>query len=311
VSVSRTELQDSVRKAFGDRLAPDAVTSWATIADMGLLMIAVPEAQGGLGLGNEALAALHYELGRALVPGPAIAQALVIDALAAAGEGSLLDAAMAGQKMTVAHFACDADVSSHVLFGGIDGITLVPAAAVAVTPRPTWDETRRLFTVETQDAGIAIAGRNAAQSLAGQLKARLCLMLAADALGGADAILALTIDYLKTRQQFDRPLAMFQALKHRVADMKTHLAAAEALLWSCAADPATTPVAMGALKAHATTVYRTIAEEALQLHGGIGLTTEHHCHRFLKRAFLNGALGGDADYHDEINGRAALKEVAR
>ena len=311
MSLSRAELQDSVQKAFASGLAPDADQSWTTIAEMGLLMITVPEALGGLGLGNEALGALHFELGRALVPGPAIAQALVIDALAAAHQPDLLDGAMAGQKMTVAHFACDADQASHLLFGGAAGIALVPADAVTMTPRPTWDETRRLFAVETQDGGIVIAQGNAAQALAEQLKTRLCLMLAADALGGATAILALTIDYLKTRTQFDRPLAMFQALKHRVADMKARLTAAEALFWSCATDPSTTLAAMGGLKAHATTVYRAIAEEALQLHGGIGLTTEHHCHLFLKRAFLNGALGGDADYLEEAAGRAALEEYAQ
>ncbi len=309
MSLSRAELQDSARKAFGAELAPDAEKSWATIAEMGLLMMAVPEDQGGLGLGNEALAAIHIELGRALVPGPAIAQMLVVDALAAAEQRELLEAAIAGQVMTVAHFACDADQASHILFGGEAGITLVPSEASIVTPRPTWDETRQLFTVETQDRGIVIAEGDAAKELAAKLKKRLCLMLAGDSLGGADALLGLTVEYLCTRQQFGRPLAMFQALKHRCADLKAKLAAAEALFWQRVSDPATTIEQFCALKVLATSVYRDIAEEAIQLHGGIGLTREHPCHLFMKRAMLNAAIGGDADYWEEIAGRRLLAEM--
>jgi alkylation response protein AidB-like acyl-CoA dehydrogenase len=307
MSLSRAELQDGARKALGEgAIAPDADKSWQQIADLGWLMLAVPEAQGGLGLGAEAIAAIHVELGRALVPGPAIAQMLVIEALAAAGQPDLLERAMAGEKMTVGHFACDADAASYILVGGESAIRLVPREAVQLVAHESWDETRRLFSVEGDAPGITIAEGDAARSLAEHLKKRLCLMLAADSLGGADAILALTTDYLGTRKQFDRPLAMFQALKHRVADMKVKLAAAEALLWSRAKDPHATLAQMGALKAHACRTFADIAEEAVQLHGGIGLTAEHHCHLFLKRAMLNAALGGDADYWEEIAGRDLL-----
>ncbi|HEX7874124.1 MAG TPA: acyl-CoA dehydrogenase family protein, partial [Sphingobium sp.] len=102
-------------------------------------------------------------------------------------------------------------------------------------------------------------------------------------------------------------LAMFQALKHRCADLKTIISAAEALLWTHAADghtaPLTQPVKAGALKAHAARVYHIVAEEAVQLHGGIGLTEEHQCHLFLKRATLNESLGGSADQWNEAAGR--------
>ena len=67
---------------------------------------------------------------------------------------------------------------------------------------------------------------------------------------------------------------------------------------------------LGALKAHCCAVYRTVAEEAVQLHGGIGLTSEYPCHVFLKRALLNCALGGDADYWQERAGRACLDASA-
>lgn len=321
MSLSRTELRDAARKAFEGGPAPEAGQSWATITEMGFLMMAVPEALGGLGLGTEATGVIHNELGRALVPGPTIAQMLVIEALVAAeglaGRDALLTLAMAGEVMTASlagpggDLTCvpDADRASHALVIGEARVTLASLAGAAITARDTWDKTRRLFDVAPTGGELVLADGAAAAALAERLQAQLLLALAADSLGGADAILGLTIDYLATRRQFDRPLALFQALKHRIADMKTWLAAAEALFWARAAAPAPSLAEIGALKAHATNVYRAITEDAVQLHGGIGLTMEHHCHLFLKRALLNGALGGDADHWEAAAGRKALAEA--
>ncbi len=314
MTMSREELRDSARKAFGeDGPMPDAGASWARLSEMGWFMMTVPEDRGGLGLGREALAVIHAELGRALVPGPAIAQMLAIEALSAAGgHDELLAEAMAGERITASldpganglTLTCvpDVDRASRVLVVARDRIAL--AEIGSATPRSTWDETRRLFDV-VPGAEIVLAEGAAAHALADQLDAQLLLALAADSLGAAEAVLALTIEYLKTRRQFDRPLALFQALKHRLADMQTWAVGADALLWSRANDQ-TTLTDMGALKAHVTRACLRIAEEAVQLHGGIGLTEEHPCHRFLKRIFLNAALGGDADHWDEQTGRAAL-----
>lgn len=307
MSMNRSELQDSARKAFGEAgLVPDADASWANLSDMGWFMMTVPEAQGGLGLGAEAAGVIHYELGRALVPGPTITQMLVIEALAATGQIELLERAIGGEVMTtdLCH-ALDADKASQILLVSDERIAVAPIASV--THRVSWDETRRLFEVTAGDETVLVSGTDA-QALADRLRATLLLALSADSLGGAEAALNMTIDYLKTRRQFDRPLAMFQALKHRVADLKIAHRAAEALLWNRATG---TPslAEMGALKAHCTTVYARIAEEAIQLHGGIGLTLEHPCHLFLKRAFLNCALGGDADHWEEVAGRAAMETI--
>ncbi len=314
MSMTRNELQDAAATAFGGGdLAPDATQSWTLIADMGWLMMAVPEDRGGLGLGREAGGVIHQALGRTLVAGPAIAQMLVIEALSVAGgQDDLLGRAMAGEVMSASlaeglSAVPDADRASHVLRVEAGRVALLPMAGLAITARATWDKTRRLFDVDAGDAaGIVLASGDAATALADRLSALRSIALAADCIGGADAALRLTIDYLETRRQFDRPLALFQALKHRVADMKTALVAAEALFWARAGDDAADAVTMGAMKAHAATVYRAIAEEAIQLHGGIGLTMEHPCHLFLKRATLNAVLGGDGDHWDEAAGRRML-----
>lgn len=305
MSMNRNELQDSARKAFGEAgLVPDADASWAGLSDMGWLMMTVPEAQGGLGMGAEAASVIHYELGRALVPGPAIAQMLVIEALAATGQDELLARAMGGEVMTtdLCH-ALDADKATQILLVSDERIAIAPLASF--THQVSWDETRRLFDVTTGSETILVSGTDA-KALGDRLRAQLLMTLSADSLGGAEAALAMTIDYLKTRRQFDRPLAMFQALKHRVADLKIAHSAAEALLWNRAVGTSSL-AEMGALKAHCTSVFARIAEEAIQLHGGIGLTLEHPCHLFLKRAFLNCALGGGADHWEELAGRAAME----
>ena len=322
MTMTRAELQDAARQAFGgDGLAPDVGKSWDLVAEMGWLTMTVPEAQGGLGLDREAAGVIHTEIGRALVPGPMIAQMLVIEALSAA-EGfperdDLLARAMAGEIMTASLSAgdrldCvpDADIASHVLVVATDHVALVPLDTATVTARDTWDKTRRLFDVTSSATGITLATGDAAAALADRLDGQLLFALAGDSLGGASAILDLTIEYLKVRHQFGRPLALFQALKHRVADMKTWLSAAEALFWARAVDPAASLIEIGALKAHATTLYRAIAEDAIQLHGGIGLTMEYHCHLFLKRATLNAVLGGDADHWEARAGRHALDAAA-
>ncbi len=305
MSLNRTELQDAARKAFGENgLAPDAATSWRNLTDLGWFMLTVPEHQGGLGMGPEALAIIHYELGRAIVPGPAIAHMLGVSAFAKTGRSDLLSRALAGE-LTSCNLcgALEADTASQLLFVSDDQISICPSPIS--TQVSIWDETRRLFDVRLGDSVDILASGADAKAIGESLRSELLLMIAADSLGGADAILNMTIDYLKTRRQFDRPLALFQALKHRVADLKIALSAAEALLWS-RADGTATLAEMGALKALATSTYKTIAEEAIQLHGGIGLTQEYPCHLFLKRAFLNSALGGDADHWEERAGRDAL-----
>lgn len=313
MSLLRSELQESARKAFGnDAPNGDAAACWTKLSDMGWFMICAPEASGGLGMGLEALGVIHGELGRVLAPGGAIAQMLVVEALAqadaAAGVGALLERAMAGEIMTttLCH-GIDADQASHVLLVEPGRIALAPTDTIM--PRTSWDSTRRLFDVAPADAAITLAQGGAAAALGDRLRAMLLVALAADSLGAADAVLAITIDYLKVRRQFDRPLALFQALKHRLADLKVGLATAEALFWSRCHDGESLP-RLGALKAHVATCALRVAEEAIQLHGGIGLTAEHPCHLFLKRILLNRAWGGDPDLWEEVAGRALLNAPA-
>jgi len=202
-----------------------------------------------------------------------------------------------------------ADTATYALLqsSSSDWLTLVDLRqeGVSVRYRETWDQTRRLFDLELQDtmidSGLMLARDDAAARLIARLNVARDFALACDSVGGASAILARTVDYLQTRQQFGRPLALFQALKHRCADLKMQNEAARALLLDSLQktddlllDDKALKVAGQAArrcKQLACTNYLSVCEESLQLHGGIGMTDEHECHLFLKRAMLNEQLG--------------------
>jgi alkylation response protein AidB-like acyl-CoA dehydrogenase len=339
--IERAELHDAAQKAFpADQLKPARDASWELIAEMGWLLLPLPEDAGGLGLGRDASAAIHFELGKVLSTAPLLPALLSVQALAAAealpDQAGWIERVCAGELVTLnlspgdvtltasgslwlsgtAPAVPDADMASHVLVfaKGIAALVPLDAETVTVAEHPLWDESRRLFDVTLSNHPIApelvVARGEASHDIATRLHGELQLALAADCLGGATAALDMTVEYLKTRKQFDRPLAMFQALKHRCADLKIQVAAAEALLWKRAVDEDASITDLGALKALASDVYRMVAEEAIQLHGGIGLTDEHHCHLFMKRAMLNLQLGGSLDLWRERAGRQALEAFA-
>lgn len=331
--ISLDELRDAATRAFPrDGLAPPRDAAWQMIAEMGWLMIELPEDQGGLGLGREASAAIHFELGRVLSSAPLIPALLGLRAIAASTtlanrEGWIerlcggeyvplhllpakLERTADGSLSGTVSGVFDADMASHVLVGTAGLYVLVPVDAPGVTlvERAVWDKSRRLFDLELSGfaPGLIVAEGAEATALHDRISPVAQLALAAESLGGANAAFEMTVEYLKMRKQFDRPLAMFQALKHRCADMKIALETAEALLWSRAADPAATITDMGAMKALANQVYLDVVEEAIQLHGGIGLTHEHQCHLFMKRAMLNAQLCGGTEHWQEAAGRQAL-----
>lgn len=332
--IDRQELLDSTAKAFpADALKPDRDAAWQLVTEMGWTMLSLSEEAGGLGLGRDAAAAIHYEHGKALGTAPLIPAMATAAAFGAATE--LADQAGWIERVTTGTFVTtnlragdltgdesglsgtlpavpDADMASHVMLANPGRAALVPldAPGVTVSERKLWDQSRRLFDVTLDhymiDPALVMATGDAAEVLTRRLKGDMILALAADSLGGATTLLGLTVDYLNTRKQFDRPLGMFQALQHRCADLKVLIGAAEALLWSRAAKPDISMAEIGGLKAHAAEVYRWVCEEAIQLHGGVGLTEEFYPHLFLKRATLNVQLGGDNDMWRELVGREAL-----
>ncbi|MEU9478686.1 acyl-CoA dehydrogenase family protein [Streptomyces sp. NPDC048191] len=309
--------------------APHDLALWKLLADgMGLAGLLVPEAQGGQGASHREVAVVLEELGRAVAPVPYLTSAVVAtEALLACGDEELLERLASGRTIGALavglHTAPGAAfqavrLENGALHGEVTGIAdavaadvlLVPADdgglyavtadAVTVTPQVSLDLTRPLATVRLAgasgrrlgEAGPAV--RRALRAAAG--------LLASEQLGVSEQALTETVRYLKERKQFNRPVGGFQALKHRLAQLwleVVNLRAAARASADALASGDDTDVSVAVAQAYAAPVAVHAAEEALQLHAGIGMTWEHPIHLHLKRAKADSIAYGTAGAHRE------------
>jgi alkylation response protein AidB-like acyl-CoA dehydrogenase len=163
--------------------------------------------------------------------------------------------------------------------------------------------TRQLCDLELAGAPARLVAEGTAAVRAGLLTG--AALLASEQLGLAERCLEITVDHLKTRHQFGRPIGSFQGLKHRLADLWVAITQARAVAryaagCVAAGDP-DTAVAVAVAQAHCSVVAVRAAEECVQMHGGIGFTWEHPAHLYLKRAKSSAIALGSPDRH-----RAAL-----
>ena len=349
MSFELTELQESARQVLsGETVSVPEDATWAQVAELGWLMVAVPEELGGLGMDAQGPVVLQTELGRKLSGAPYLSAILAIDAFCSSNHPereAWLERLMAGEFVAApladgtlkvsqadsgiavsgtATAVQSADKAAQLLVWDEQGryIALVDLEqnGVTVTARKSWDETRRLFDVAFEsvpvDEALLLAQGDAAAALARRLATLRDFGLAADAIGAADMLLEMTVEYLQTRRQFGRPLAMFQALKHRCADLKALVAGADALLQShmaqCVDDLGSQQAELKGegVKLLACDMFRRVAEESLQLHGGIGMADEHPCHLFLKRALLSEHLGRGLRHYENDLAAAFLNPAA-
>ncbi|MGW2489891.1 acyl-CoA dehydrogenase family protein [Streptomyces sp. NPDC001606] len=309
--------------------APHDLAAWKALADgMGLAGLLVPEALGGQGATHREAAVVLEELGRAVAPVPYLSSAVVAtEALLACGDEELLGQLAGGRTIGVLavglHTApgasfpavrregdalhgeltgvADAAVADVLLVPADDGgLYAVTADAVTVTPQVSLDLTRPLASVRLDGAPGRLVGdaepavRRALGAAAG--------LLASEQLGVADWALTETVRYLKERKQFNRPVGGFQALKHRLAQLwleVVNLRAAARAAADALATGTETDLHVALAQAYAAPVAVHATEEALQLHGGIGMTWEHPVHLYLKRAKADSIAYGTAGAHRE------------
>jgi alkylation response protein AidB-like acyl-CoA dehydrogenase len=124
----------------------------------------------------------------------------------------------------------------------------------------------------------------------------------AEGLGVMRTALAMTVDYMKTREQFGAKIGTFQALQHRAVDMfiRTELARGMSILANLSltnADPVERRSAVSAAKVELAICGRFVTQQAIQLHGGIGITDEHDIGLYFKRMLALNTLFGDEEYH--------------
>ena len=194
----------------------------------------------------------------------------------------------------------DAAIADVLLVPADDGgLYAVEADAVTISPQVSLDLTRPVATVVLEGAAGRLLG-DAEPAVRRGLRAGAGL-LASEQLGLADWCLTETVRYLKDRKQFNRPVGGFQALKHRLAQLWLEVVNARAAARNAADALATgstdADVAVALAQAYAAPVAVHAAEEAVQLHAGIGMTWEHPVHLYLKRAKADSIAYGTAGRH--------------
>lgn len=293
------------------------------MAALGWIGLRLPEARGGAGLGMTESVALYEELGRGLVPEPLIALTLSAMLLAATGEEALLARLLSGAALVATagahrldratparHDVVEvADLAEAFLMPDGPDLWLVPRDAVVLKPIALQDGGRMATIAAPPGAGRRIAADATAAFAHAQDEA--ALGTAAYLLGVAEAAFALTLAYLGQRRQFDRPLAAFQVLQHRMADLKIQLVLARASVTAAAAeldggaDEHARARATSRAKARASDVALLVGREAIQLHGAIGYTDEYDAGLYLRRAMVLAGQYGSA--HDHRRRFAALE----
>ncbi|MDT0304084.1 acyl-CoA dehydrogenase family protein [Streptomonospora wellingtoniae] len=295
-----------VAEELGRGVAPVPFMGSAVLATAALLEAgdrAEPDL-GGLA-GGDATAALVVPF--ASVPGSAFPETV-------REQGGVLQGAVRG--------VVDATTADTLVVPAVGeqgpGLYVVPAERARVERVVTLDLTRPLADVvlEGAEGRRVAAGSDAERALRRALVTGAAL-LSAEQLGVAQWALDATVDYTKTRTQFGRPIGSFQAIKHRLADLWVEISQARAVVRSAAsAAAAVHEPGAGAAEAAEAEVHASLtqafvsgvavkaAEEALQLHGGIGFTWEHPLHLYLKRAKSDAIALGTADRH-----RLALSDL--
>jgi alkylation response protein AidB-like acyl-CoA dehydrogenase len=230
------------------------------------------------------------------------------------GDGWKLD----GVKL----FVPDAGVADHIVVAartrssGEEGITLFlisgRPSGMTVSPLATMDMTRRWYEIRFDGVELpADAVMGSADQGWAPLRRALewgTSALCAEMVGGAQHVLATSVDYAKTRQQFGKPIGIYQAVSHKLADMLLETESARSATyyaaWAVDADAPDRSLAASMAKAYVSDAYRRATGSGIQVHGGIGFTWEHDMHLYFKRAKASEVTLGDATYHRELVAQA-------
>ncbi|MDG2029114.1 MAG: acyl-CoA/acyl-ACP dehydrogenase [Acidimicrobiales bacterium] len=291
-------------------------------------------APGPLGPSNIVAGALsrhgqHLELLADLLAGSAVATWAISETVPHSPFGSFgLEIAVDGDEFVLngtKRPVESAAESTHILVTGRTGggltQVLVPVASRGLTLRPMSgvDLTRRFSVVEFADVRIPAemvvgAVGHAREAVEHQLRQGL-VILNAESVGAMQAGFDMTLEWAIDRYSFGRPLASYQAIKHRFADMKSWLEAGHALSDNAAAavsaEADDADELLSAAKSFIGEFGGELLQECVQLHGGIGLTFEHDLHLFLRRHTTNRALlGTPADHRRRLAELVIARENA-
>lgn len=349
LSDEQVEFSEAVRALLADTCPPDAVRSawsdpvlagggtadghgrvaaaWQALAEMGVLGIMVPEANGGLGMGDEDLTPLLTEAGRVALPDPLSATAgVAVGTLQRAfdrpSSGAIADllAGIAAGEVSVGVMFASSDRVDGVSSGVVsvsdlvpsvstldllivhsgDSVTLVDRDAMEINPVDSVDGARDLGRVNVNGGDVLFEGPVAEGATIAAYD-RAALYSAAELIGLSDRMIQMAVAYASERQQFGVAIGTFQAVKHHLANAAMVLEFARPLVMraahSVAYGDSESSQHVSMAKARAARAADAVARTSLQVHGGIGYTVEYDLHLFMKRAWALGREFGDAAFH--------------
>jgi alkylation response protein AidB-like acyl-CoA dehydrogenase len=295
----------------------------AQMGEMGWIGLRLPEESGGAALGMGEMVALAEALGAGLAPEPLIGAALSA-ALLRYAEGGLLADVLGGATYAPVAWQERADTlaapgtpdaarvfvpmaagAGHFLLPVREGVRIALYAQPAEGADLTLDRMQDGGNAGTLRPDLARAER-VADDIGGVIGAALdeaALTTAGYLLGAMESAFALTLGYLRTRQQFGRVIGTFQALQHRSADLKIQISLTRASVEQAAAalDGGAKGEAAQALvsraKARAADASLRVTRECIQLHGGIGYTDEYDAGLYLRKAMVLANQYGSAALH--------------
>ena len=279
---------------------------WGELSGLGLLGLHLPEEQGGSGFGLLETLVVAEQMGRHLAPGPFVPTVVSSAVLAAAGPADLRKRLLPGlaDGVVIGAVALGGEVrlaggvatgkAGVVISGHLADVLLVPAGAdvlvietsaggVQADVPANLDPSRPAARVRLDAAPATVL-----PGARGLLTAVARAVLAAEAAGLAGQTTEQAAEYAKVRQQFGRPIATFQAVKHHCANMLVAAEVAAAASW----DAGRAGIAGGDQLSYTAAIAAALAGPAavsnaslnIQVHGGIGFTWEHDAHLYLRRA---------------------------
>jgi alkylation response protein AidB-like acyl-CoA dehydrogenase len=308
LSSDQEALQEAVRKLCEGRFPMERVRAladvggvdralWRELADAGVFSLRLAEADGGADLGTAEAVLVFEELGRALVPGPLVWTHLAAGVIAGAAEGERVVGGLQRWE-------------EPLLVEHLDAIDVL----LAVDDDGLWEADRSRLSARSVSwpldpltpvhvaGGLLRGQRRGVPGDAVRWRLEGAVLTAAFQLGMAAVLTEMSVAYAKERQQFDRPIGSFQAVKHLCADMLVRTEVARAAVYAAGVTLDDPEVGDPQRAVHAAKVTAGEAavrngKSAIQVHGGMGFTWEVDAHLYLKRAWWLDTVLGSVDAH--------------
>ena len=307
---------------------------WSDMADLGWLGIAIPEEQGGLGLGLADLVPVVEAMGKHLMSTPFVSTTLAAQAVLFGGtdaqkaewlpklaSGAIATAALfepsgawelsavEGQTKT---FVMDLEVADIVVTSvrhkGETRLALIPRDRIQARRETIIDETKRSYTFDVPSVSDADLMPAELTAVALERIERVAnLLQAAEMSGAAMACVDYTVEYLKKRKQFGKLIGAYQALKHPIVDAFVDAENARSLLYAAATHcekQGDGDIAVRMANANAEGALSYAADRSIQFHGGFGFTYDCDAQLYRRKAMFLASQFGDAAFH-----RARLAEL--